>query len=426
MALKARTGRPKPRPREGAGRDPSEGPGKPVPLSVLGITGSIGDSAVSLARCYPDRVRVVAMAAGRNVEKLKALVEEFRPEIVSVRGESERSRLLELLRESGRGSCPEISIGPGGLETVAAAGPEGTVVLSAVSGAAGLKPTWAALKAGRRVALANKESMVLAGDFIMPRMGRLVVPVDSEHSAVFQALGGTLDAKGAERLILTCSGGPFFGRGADELERVTSAEALAHPSWSMGPKITVDSATLLNKGLEVIEAHHLFQMPWDRIRVVVHPQSVIHSMVEHADGQVTAVMGPADMRAPISYALGFPERWPLLGGGGAKLPGYAPLAFDGALTFAEPDRRSFPCLRLAEEAGRSGGGAPAVLNAAGEVAVQAFLRGEIGFMGIPRLMGECLHRLGAAKLLRLEDALEEDLRARSLALQLLNGMRGRA
>jgi 1-deoxy-D-xylulose-5-phosphate reductoisomerase len=391
---------------------------------VLGATGSIGDSALSLARAFPERVRVTALAAGRNVEKLRALVEEFRPDLVSVRGEAERSRLLELLREGAKGHCPEISIGPDGLETVAVSGPEDTVVLSAVSGAAGLRPTWAALKAGRRVALANKESLVMGGDFIMPAMTRLLVPVDSEHSAIFQALGGTLDARGASRLIITCSGGPFLGRTRDELERVTSAEALAHPSWNMGPKITVDSATLLNKGLEVIEARHLFQVPWDRIEVLVHPQSVIHSMVEHADGQIAAILGPADMRAPISYALGFPERWPLLGEG--RLPGYSPFAFGRDLTFAEPDRRSFPCLRLAEEAGRSGGGAPAVLNAAGEVAVHAFLRGEIGFMGIPKLIGDCLQRLGAAKLYRIEDALEEDIRARALALKLLNDMRGTA
>ncbi|MDR1038125.1 MAG: 1-deoxy-D-xylulose-5-phosphate reductoisomerase [Deltaproteobacteria bacterium] len=428
MALRDRTGRPRPRPktREGAGRDSVATVKWPVPLSILGATGSIGDSAASLARTYPERVTVVAMAGGRNVEKMKELVEEFKPAAVSVHGEAERTRLLELLRESGKGSCPEIFIGPDGLETVAAAGPEDTVVLSAVSGAAGLRPTWAALKAGRRVALANKESMVLAGDFIMPHMKRLVVPVDSEHSALFQALGGTLDAAGARRLIITCSGGPFFGRTREELERVTSAEALAHPSWNMGPKITVDSATLMNKGLEVIEAHHLFQMPWDSIKVIVHPQSVIHSMVEHDDGQVTAVMGPADMRAPISYALGFPERWPLLGDGGARLPGYSPVSFDRDLTFAEPDRRSFPCLRLAEEAGRSGGGAPAVLNAASELAVEAFLRGEIGFMGIPKLVGECLHKLGAAKLHRMEDALEEDLKARALAMKLIKDMRGRA
>ncbi|MDR1314236.1 MAG: 1-deoxy-D-xylulose-5-phosphate reductoisomerase [Deltaproteobacteria bacterium] len=426
MALKARKAAPKAQPRAAGGRDSSEIPKTPIPLSVLGATGSIGDSAMSLARAYPERVRVVAMAAGRNVEKLRSLVEEFKPELVSVHGETERAKLLDLLRKGGKGGCPEIFIGPDGLDSVAAAGPDGTVVLSAVSGAAGLKPTWAALKAGRRVALANKESMVLGGDFIMPSMKKLVVPVDSEHSAVFQALGGSLDASGAARIILTCSGGPFLGRGRDELERVTSAEALAHPSWSMGAKITVDSATLLNKGLEVIEAHHLFQTGYGRIKVLVHPQSVIHSMVEHADGQVTAILGPADMRAPISYALGFPERWPLLGEGGRGLDGYSPLPFDRDLTFAEPDRKSFPCLRLAEEAGRSGGGAPAVLNAAGEVAVSAFLRGEIGFMDIPRIVGDCLHRLGAAKLHRIEDALEEDLKARSYAMKRVKELRGNA
>ncbi|MDR2611393.1 MAG: 1-deoxy-D-xylulose-5-phosphate reductoisomerase [Deltaproteobacteria bacterium] len=428
MEQKDRTGRPLPQPRVGTGRD-ADGPAGargPIDLAVLGITGSIGASAVSLARAYPERVRVTAMAAGRNVERLGGLVEEFRPELVSVRGESERGRLLELLRAGGKGHCPEIFIGPEGMDTVATAGSPDTVVLSAVSGAAGLRPTWAALKAGRRVALANKESLVLGGDFIMPAMKRLIVPVDSEHSAVFQALGGTLDARGVRRIILTASGGPFLGRAREDLERVTPGEALAHPSWSMGPKITVDSATLLNKGLEVIEARHLFQMPWDAIKVLVHPQSVVHSMVEHEDGQIVAQLGPADMRAPLSYALGFPGRWPLLGGGGAALPGYRPLAFDRDLTFAEPDRRTFPCLRLAEEAGRSGGGAPAVLNAAGEVAVEAFLRGEIGFMAIPRIVSDCLQSLGAARLYRIEDALGEDLKARALALRLVQGMRGSA
>jgi 1-deoxy-D-xylulose-5-phosphate reductoisomerase len=277
------------------------------------------------------------------------------------------------------------------------------------------------------VALANKESLVMAGDFIMPAMARLIVPVDSEHSAVFQALGGTLDASGARLIILTASGGPFLEKSKDDLAQVTPEEALAHPSWNMGPKITVDSATLLNKGLEVIEARHLFQVPWERIKVLVHPQSVIHSMVEYEDGQILAQLGPADMRAALAYALGFPARWPLLGGGGGEpLPGYSPLAFDRDLSFAEPDRRRFPCLRLAEEAGRSGGGAPAVLNAAGEMAVEAFLRCEIGFTAIPRIISDCLQTLGATKLYRIEDALEEDLKARALALKLLRGMRGNA
>ena len=256
----------------------------------------------------------------------------------------------------------------------------------------------------------------MAGELLSPRHRELIRPVDSEHSAVFQALGGTLDASGIRRIILTASGGPFRGCGPERLRTVTPAEALAHPSWSMGPRITVDSAPLLNKGFEVIEAVRLFSVPFESVKVVIHPQSIIHSLIEHPDGSLIAQMGTPDMRLAVAYALAFPERLPLLDGG---LPGYRAFSFDRDLTFEEPDRGVFRCLALAEEAGRSGGTAPSVLNAAGEVAAEAFLKGRLPFTGIAEVIEDCLGGVAREPLGSLDDALLADSRARECASELV-------
>jgi 1-deoxy-D-xylulose-5-phosphate reductoisomerase len=334
--------------------------------------------------------------------------------------EADRKALLALLPGPAR---PQVEIGPRGLELAATTG---DVVLSAVVGAAGLAPTWAAAVKGLKVALANKESLVMAGQILRPVLGDRLAPVDSEHSAIFQALGGTLEARGVRRLIITASGGPFRGWGPERLAAATPAMALAHPTWSMGPKISCDSATLMNKGLEVIEARHLFGIPYDNIEVLVQPGSLVHSIVEFVDGAQLAHMGPADMRLSIAYALSHPDRWPLLEardlpGGSSDAAGlagfsrYLPSEPRGPIAFEPPDRRSFPCLALAEAAGRAGGTAPATLNAANEVAVEAFLTGRLSFTGIPEVVDHCLQRLGAKPLARVEDALAADAEARPLA-----------
>jgi 1-deoxy-D-xylulose-5-phosphate reductoisomerase len=380
-------------------------------LSILGSTGSVGEQTLEVAGAFPERFSVVALAAGRNVEKLAAQVRRFRPVLVSVADADGARRLAELLPEPR----PAIHIGAEGL--VAAATAPADLVMSALVGAVGLAPTLAAIEAGRDVALANKEVLVMAGALVLraarARRGALL-PVDSEHSAVFQALAGQR-REDLARIVLTCSGGPFRTWPAERIARAGVADALAHPNWDMGPKITVDSATLMNKGLEVIEARWLFDVAPERVDVVVHPQSIVHSLVEFVDGSVLAQLGLPDMRVPIAVALAHPERLPLAQ---ERLD----LAAVGRLDFEAPDRTRFPCLDLAYAALAADEAAPAALNAANEVAVAAFLAGALVFPAIAAVVAEVLsaHVAGARTAVRdLSDVLEADAWARDRARQAL-------
>jgi 1-deoxy-D-xylulose-5-phosphate reductoisomerase len=351
-------------------------------VALLGSTGSIGRQALQVAAAHPDRIEIVALAAHSNAELVLEQSRAFGVSQIALAQPDAASRFAAL--SASGDPCRSAECGLGAAEELADARTTGAdVVLNALVGAAGLRATVRALESGATLALANKESLVVGGDLIMPLVapGQLL-PVDSEHSAIFQCLLGE-PAADVSRIWLTASGGPFRGRSREELAPVTAAQALAHPTWNMGPKITIDSATLMNKGLEVIEAHHLFGLAYDRIRVVVHPQSCIHSMVEFVDGSVKAHLGATDMRIPIQYAFSHPRRWE------APLP---PVDFAelGRLDFAEPDLATFRCLALALEAGREGGSAPAVLNAANEVAVAAFLEGRCGFLDIERVVDAVL------------------------------------
>jgi 1-deoxy-D-xylulose-5-phosphate reductoisomerase len=364
-------------------------------VSVLGSTGSIGVNALEVVRRLNreprgPRYRVWALSAHSNLPLLKSQIREFRPSAVAV---AERAA-SEGLKDWARRSAPGLSVWAGEEGLVRAASHRSVdVLVSAVVGAAGLAPLFAALKAGKTVALANKEALVAAGDILMRTAranGAAVIPVDSEHSAMFQCLGlpsaTGLKAPGLKRLILTASGGAFYRR-KGSLDRVTPEEALSHPTWKMGRKITVDSATLINKGLEAIEARHLFGVPLSDIRIVIHPQSIVHSLVEFEDGAMLAQMSHPDMRIPIQYALTHPARRPTP---------VKPLALEEirTLEFFPPDFRRFPCLALALEAGRKGGLWPAAMNAANEAAVRAFLDGKIGFTGIPKLIRSVLGAFG--------------------------------
>ncbi len=378
-------------------------------LTLLGSTGSIGCSVCAVLRQFPGRFRIAALAAGRNLDALARQVREFAPACVSVADVSLVAPLAEMLPAAYR---KRIVWGEEGLCQVATH-PESDLVVSAVVGAAGLQPTLAAIRAGKDIALANKETLVMAGRLIMAearRQGVRLLPIDSEHSAIFQALeaGRRQDVR---RLLLTASGGPFRGLSAEALERVSAEEALAHPNWSMGRKISIDSATLMNKGLEVIEARWLFDMSPDRIAVMVHPQSIVHSLVEYHDGSLVAQLGIADMRIPIAYALSYPERMPL------TVPSLdltrCPLAFE------EPDHVRFPALQLACDALAAGGTRPAALNAANEVAVSAFLAGRIRFPRITHLVAETLARCEKGDELDLEAILDADAEARRRAGELL-------
>jgi 1-deoxy-D-xylulose-5-phosphate reductoisomerase len=360
----------------------------PVRLAVLGSTGSVGTQALDVVRANPGAYEVVALAAGRNEKQLAEQAAEFGVPELRARCTADDPSVL-----AGLAQLPEVDI-----------------VLNAVVGFAGLPATVAALEAGKRLALANKESLIAAGPVVAAARaegGGEIVPVDSEHSAVYQALqAGPKEA--VRRVLLTASGGPFRGRSKAELERVTVADALAHPTWSMGPKITVDSSTLMNKGLEVIEARELFDVELERIEVVVHPQSVIHGMVEWADGSTIAQLSMPDMRLPIGYALAAPGRV-------AQPVGIIDWVRLGTLTFEVPDLEAFPCLGLAYRAAAAGGDAPATLNAANEVAVAAFLEGRLSWRGIADVVAEVLdgHRLG--KVSSIEEVVESDGRARRCA-----------
>ncbi|MDR2123879.1 MAG: 1-deoxy-D-xylulose-5-phosphate reductoisomerase [Desulfovibrio sp.] len=374
---------------------PQTGKGPRV-LAVLGSTGSIGRSALEVVRLHPQRFRVASLAGGRNMERLAAQAEEFRPALLCAQDEESAQRLRSLLP---RGLRPNVLVGSEGCaEAVCSADID--MVVSAQSGAIGLRGTYAAACSGKIIALANKESLVLAGRHIREacaRSGASVLPVDSEHNALFQCLAGSdgrafpTEGRGfLRRLILTASGGPFFGRTKEETDQARPDQALKHPTWNMGARISIDSATLMNKGLELIEAHHLFGLPMADMDVVIHRESVVHSLAEFTDGSLLAQLGAPDMRIPLSYCLGFPER---LYNGAPALD----LAALGSLHFSPPDRLAFPCLDLARSAGEKGDGYPVVLNAANEVAVDAFLAGRIPFGAIPGIVERCLDAYGASR-----------------------------
>jgi 1-deoxy-D-xylulose-5-phosphate reductoisomerase len=346
-------------------------------ISILGSTGSIGCNTLKVIE-HLGNLRVVAMAAGRNMHRFAEQIAKFRPELVSCESESCLETLQSELKALNA-DIPRIELGEEGLVEVATH-PTAEIVVASTVGAVGFIPTLRAIEAGKRIALANKETLVMAGELMTraaAESGAEIIPVDSEHNAIHQCLRGERRAE-VRRLILTASGGPFRTRSKDEIERATIPEALAHPNWSMGDKITIDSATLMNKGFEVIEAKWLFGFDAEQISVVIHPQSVIHSMVEMIDGSVIAQMGVTDMKHPIQYALTYPDRQP-----GCLPP--LDVAALGTLSFEEPDTDRFPCLQLAFDALRMGGTMPAVLNAANEVAVGAFLEGKIGFGDIVKI-----------------------------------------
>ena len=372
-------------------------------VSLVGSTGSIGTQAVDVALAHPDRFAVVALAAWRSVDTLAAQAALLRPEVVAV---GDPGAAPALAAAVPRGT--EVLAGAEGLTAVARLG---DVVLNAVVGFAGLPVTLAALESGRRLALANKESLI-AGAPVVARARRTpgaeIVPVDSEHCALHQCLRAGNGPAEVARLVLTASGGPFRGRTRAQLAGVTVNDALAHPTWSMGPKITVDSSTLMNKGLEVIEAHELFGVDYDRISVIIHPQSVVHSMVEFVDGSTVAQLSQPDMRLPIGYALGYPDRLP-------RSLGAVDWSRLSRLDFEQPDRSVFSCLALAEEAGRAGGLAPAWLNAGNEVAVAAFLAERIAWSAIAEVVAETLAAFDGAQAGEAADVVEADRRARRFA-----------
>lgn len=372
-------------------------------IAILGSTGSIGQQTLEVAEYCGHRV--AALTVNQNVELAEAQARRFRPELVAAAQERAAADLRIRLADTGI----RVAAGPEGLLEAASLEMADTVV-TAVVGIAGLRPTLAAIDAGKRIALANKETLVCAGELVMARArakGADIVPVDSEHSAIFQCLQGCRSRAEVRRLILTASGGPFFGMTREQLSQVTLAQALRHPNWSMGAKITIDSATLMNKGLEVIEAMRLYDMPRERIQVVVHRESIIHSLVEFVDGAVLAQLGTADMRLPIQYALTWPERTE---GPAAKLD----LLECPPLTFHTPDLDAFPCLALALDCAKKGGTATAILNGANEEAVARFLEGRISFLEIPQLVAEVLGQVeGKTGDYDLEDVLEADRAARA-------------
>ncbi|OIP92412.1 MAG: 1-deoxy-D-xylulose-5-phosphate reductoisomerase [Syntrophaceae bacterium CG2_30_49_12] len=371
-------------------------------VTILGSTGSIGVNALDVIRANPSLFRVIALAAGRNVDLLKDQIEEFRPRVVSVIDEG-HARKLKAMLPSSPGT--EILSGDEGYREVAAVR-EANTVLSAMVGAAGLLPTIEAIEAGKDIALANKETMVMAGNIIVEKAsekGIKILPVDSEHGAIFQCLVGHR-RKDIRRIILTASGGPFLHLSREELRGVKPAQALKHPNWQMGGKITIDSASLMNKGLEVIEAKWFFDVPIERIQVHIHPQSVVHSLVEYIDGSVIAGLGVPDMKIPIAYALSFPERID-------RPEPSLDLVKIGALEFLEPDFERFPSLKLAYDAGKIGGTMPAVLNAANEVVVEAFREEKVKFTDMP----EIIERVLSSHQPKLSPSLGEILEADSWA-----------
>jgi 1-deoxy-D-xylulose-5-phosphate reductoisomerase len=378
-------------------------------LSILGSTGSIGRQCLSVVEALPGRFGVVALAAGGNLGELIGQIERHGPEVVSVGDAQRADELSRMLREKGIARVPEIHHGPEGMLAVGTHS-NAEIVVSAAVGVVGLEATYEAVKLGKTVALSNKEVLVAAGELVMAaaqRAGRELLPVDSEHNAVHQCLRGGTHGE-VQRLVLTASGGPFRKTPLAALANVTTEQALAHPNWRMGNRITIDSATMMNKGFEIIEARWLFGMRPDQIEVVVHPQSTIHSMVEFVDGSVLAQLGPTDMRMPIQYALTYPERLASKG-----------VALDWSklkrLDFEKASTRRFPCLRLAREAMKKGGALPCALNAADEVAVAAFLERRLPFLGIAEVIERVLGRTPRVRFEKMDEVLTADAEARRMA-----------
>jgi len=387
--------------RQHAAWQPNEGP---LRIALLGCTGSIGTQTLEVLEAQPGRFSIVALAArGGRIAVLNEQIRRFNPLVVAIEDESERDAVDF--------PADRILTGAEGLQAVATL-PEADLIVIATSGHAAIRPTLAAIEAGKEIALANKETIVCAGELVIAAaqaQGLTIRPIDSEHSALWQSLQGSPGIKAVQRLIITGSGGPFRTLSAAEIKEVTPQRALQHPTWpTMGGKITIDSATLMNKGLEVIEAHWLFNLPYDQIDVIIHPQSTVHSLVEYIDGAIVAQLGMADMRGPIAYALTYPERpalpFPRLN-----------LAQAGQLTFEEPDHERFSCLKLAYQAGRAGGLMPTVLSAADEEAVAAFLRGDLGFVGIARTIEAALAAYTGPSTVSLEGIEEADRWARDYA-----------
>jgi len=379
-------------------------------LAVLGSTGTIGENTLAVAAAHPDRFRVVALAARSNFEAMLEQCRRFRPVLAALLDRAAAARLAERLAQEG--IATRVQSGPESMTAVATL-PEADLVMAAIVGAAGLAPTLAAAAAGKRLLLANKEALVLAGTLLIDaarKSGATLLPIDSEHNAIFQCLpqGRVPAERGVRRILLTASGGPFLKTRREELAAVTPEQAVRHPNWRMGPKISVDSATLMNKGLELIEACHLFAVLPSQVEVIIHPQSIVHSLVEFDDGSVLAQLSHPDMRVPIAHALGFPDR---------IASGVPPLDLVqlGRLSFEEPDLERFPCLKLAVDAARAGGTAPAVLNAANEVAVAAFLARRLNFDGIAAVIESVLHQHATGAVTSLDDALAADAWARTRA-----------
>ena len=375
-------------------------------VSILGSTGSIGRQSLDIIRRLPG-IQVAALTAGTNVDRMAQQCREFSPKLAVMATQEAAQALAERIK----GLSIRVNFGEAGLMEAASMA-DADCVITAVVGMVGLKPTLAAIRAKKRIGLANKETLVCAGELVMAeaeKYGAEIVPVDSEHSAIFQCLMGCGSRKEIRRLILTCSGGPFFGMTRPQLETVTRADALKHPNWKMGAKITVDCATLMNKGLEVIEAMRLYRLPVEQVEAVIHRQSIVHSLVEFRDGAMLAQLGTPDMKLPIRYALTYPYR--------AETPDRTlDLLTCGALTFSAPDMEAFPCLRIARQCAAAGGTACAIMNGANEAAVQRFLQGEIGFNDIPRLVEQALSKVPVIYRPSLADILEADRMARQAVL----------
>lgn len=379
-------------------------------IAILGSTGSIGESTLDVVRRHPQKFAIVALAAGKRVDLLEKQILEFQPQLASVADEKLALELQTKLRGKVK---TEILFGEEGSVAVAKI-ISADIVVSAIVGAAGLKPTLAAIEAGKNIALANKETLVVAGKLVMnavKKHGVTLLPVDSEHSAIFQSLVGQRH-EDIDHIILTASGGPFRKKTLDELKKVTVADALKHPNWNMGSKITIDSASMMNKGLEVIEARWLFDLPAEKIKVLIHPQSIVHSMVAYRDGSVISQLGLPDMRTPIAYALTYPERIE----SGVQVPNFAELK---ELSFEKPDLTKFRCLQLAYDALQTGGSAPCVLNAANEICVSAFLQEKIHFLDISRIIEQVLAKHQVQDFSNLDQVLACDAWVRKATEELI-------